>query len=264
MQVKAKKHFGQNFISDPKLISRIVDVLNDDSDQLIIEIGPGTGALTTELVKRFKKVVAIEIDKELEPILKSKINSDNFDFVLADVLTVDFESIIKQYDFKKVSIISNMPYYITSEILFKTLKISHLLNKAVFMMQKEVAVRLCANKNENNYNNLSVVCEFYSDRKYEFTVVKGMFRPIPKVDSAIVSLTFNDKFKSQVKDDQKFAEFVRKLFNNKRKTILNNLTNIVSDKNLASQYLNKANIDAKKRPEQLGLEEFIVLFNLIG
>ncbi|AEM68412.1 dimethyladenosine transferase [Mycoplasma putrefaciens] len=263
MQIKAKKHFGQNFISDPKLISKIVDVLGNEFDQLVIEIGPGTGALTAELVKRFKKVVVIEIDPDLEMVLKNKINSANFEIVLADVLTINFKTIIEKYHFKNVSVISNMPYYITGEILFKTFNVSHLLTKAVFMMQKEVALRICATQGQKNYNNLSVVSQFFADRKYQFTVVKGMFRPIPKVDSAIVSLTFNNQHKTKVKDQQEFIEFVRKLFNNKRKTILNNLTNLTNDKNKALAYLNKVAIDYKKRPEQLSLDEFISLFNII-
>ncbi|WP_031542378.1 16S rRNA (adenine(1518)-N(6)/adenine(1519)-N(6))-dimethyltransferase RsmA [Mesoplasma photuris] len=264
MEIQAKKKFGQNFISDENLINKIINILGDDSNQLIIEIGPGTGALTQKLVNKFDKVVAIEIDEDMESILRSKISSENFIFVLSDVLEVNFKELIqkeKSNDNQKVSIISNMPYYITSEILFRTFEINDLLDKAVFMMQKEVAVRLCANKGENNYNNLSVAAEFYADKKYEFTVSKGMFRPIPKVDSAIISLTFKNNNIVLVDDSKKFVSFVRKLFNNKRKTILNNLSTITANKEIASEILDKIGLDKSKRPEVIGMNEFINLYN---
>ncbi|WP_434328664.1 16S rRNA (adenine(1518)-N(6)/adenine(1519)-N(6))-dimethyltransferase RsmA [Mycoplasma capricolum subsp. capricolum] len=261
--MKAKKYYGQNFISDLNLINKIVDVLDQNKDQLIIEIGPGKGALTKELVKRFDKVVVIEIDQDMVEILKTKFNHSNLEIIQADVLEIDLKQLISKYDYKNISIISNTPYYITSEILFKTLQISDLLTKAVFMLQKEVALRICSNKNENNYNNLSIACQFYSQRNFEFVVNKKMFYPIPKVDSAIVSLTFNNIYKKQINDDKKFIEFVRILFNNKRKTILNNLNNIIQNKNKALEYLKTLNISRNLRPEQLDIDEYIKLFNLI-
>nr|QWN48992.1 16S rRNA (adenine(1518)-N(6)/adenine(1519)-N(6))-dimethyltransferase RsmA [synthetic bacterium JCVI-Syn3B]QWN49447.1 16S rRNA (adenine(1518)-N(6)/adenine(1519)-N(6))-dimethyltransferase RsmA [synthetic bacterium JCVI-Syn3B] len=261
--MKAKKYYGQNFISDLNLINKIVDVLDQNKDQLIIEIGPEKGALTKELVKRFDKVVVIEIDKDMVEILKTKFNHSNLEIIQADVLEIDLKQLISKYDYKNISIISNTPYYITSEILFKTLQISDLLTKAVFMLQKEVALRICSNKNENNYNNLSIACQFYSQRNFEFVVNKKMFYPIPKVDSAIISLTFNDIYKKQVNNDKKFIDFVRLLFNNKRKTILNNLNNIIQNKNKALEYLNTLNISSNLRPEQLDIDQYIKLFNLI-
>ncbi|WP_035358780.1 16S rRNA (adenine(1518)-N(6)/adenine(1519)-N(6))-dimethyltransferase RsmA [[Acholeplasma] multilocale] len=264
MEIKAKKKFGQNFISDDNLITKIVNILGDNPNQLIIEIGPGTGALTKKLVKKFDQVVAIEIDEDMEAILKNKITEDNFHFVLSDVLEVNFEELIKKYKTnpeQKVSLISNMPYYITSEILFRSFALHSELEIAVFMMQKEVAVRLCANQGENNYNNLSIAAEFYADKKYEFTVNKGMFRPIPQVDSAIVSLKFKEENISRVNDDLKFIAFVRKLFNNKRKTILNNLGSLTNDKDLARTLLDESKIDHARRPEVISMDEFITLFN---
>ncbi|ATQ35170.1 16S rRNA (adenine1518-N6/adenine1519-N6)-dimethyltransferase [Mesoplasma entomophilum] len=263
MKVEAKKKFGQNFISDQNLIKKIVSILGDDEDQLIIEIGPGTGALTKLLAQKYNKVVAIEIDTDMEPILKKEVQSDNFELFLSDVLLVDFEKLIsekKQHDNQKVSVISNMPYYITSEILFRTLNVSNMLTKAVFMMQKEVAIRVCSYKGENNYNNLSVACEFFADKKYEFTVPKHMFFPVPKVDSAIISLTFNNKYTDQIEDKDKFLTFLRKIFNNRRKTILNNLSNVTNDKTKANEILDTVRIDKNLRPEVIGLEDFIKMY----
>lgn len=263
MKVEAKKKFGQNFISDQNLISKIVSILGDDNDQLIIEIGPGTGALTKLLAQKYNKVVAIEIDTDMETILKKAIPNNNFELFLSDILLVDLEKLIQEkklHPNQKVSIISNMPYYITSEILFRTLKISDKLTKAVFMMQKEVAIRVCSNKGENNYNNLSVACEFFADKKYEFTVPKHMFYPVPKVDSAIISLTFNDKYTNEIDDKEKFLLFLRKIFNNRRKTILNNLTNITNNKTLSNEILDELNIDKTLRPEVIDLVEFMKIY----
>ncbi|PPE05905.1 16S rRNA (adenine(1518)-N(6)/adenine(1519)-N(6))-dimethyltransferase RsmA [Williamsoniiplasma lucivorax] len=266
MEIQAKKKFGQNFISDPNLINRIVDLIPNDPNSLVIEIGPGTGALTKLLVQKFNKVIAIEIDEDLIPILNRDINSPNFKIVNQDVLTIDFQSLIeneKENPQQNVYLISNMPYYITSEILFRTFEASKQMKKAIFMMQKEVATRLIAHENENNYNNLSVAADFYADKKYEFTVNKNKFKPIPKVDSAIVSLTFWDKYQNKLNgDDQEFIGFVRKLFNNRRKTILNNLTNITNNKEVSKNILDQAKIKESLRPENISTQEYINLFKI--
>ncbi|QEH62407.1 dimethyladenosine transferase [Spiroplasma chinense] len=256
----AKKKFGQNFISDKNLINKIINILDQEQDHLIIEIGPGRGALTKELCKRFKKVVAIEIDTDLEVLLKSEINESNFELIMEDVLNVDLKKLIESNSCKKVSLISNTPYYITSEIIFRTLDVSKFLDKAIFMVQKEVALRICAKANENNYNNLSVAAQFYSEVNYEFTVNKNMFRPIPKVDSAIISLKFHQAYLNQIKDDKAFVAFVRKLFNNKRKTILNNLSTTINTKQRATEILALTKIENNKRPENLSIEDFINIY----
>ncbi|ALD66911.1 16S rRNA (adenine(1518)-N(6)/adenine(1519)-N(6))-dimethyltransferase RsmA [Spiroplasma cantharicola] len=258
----AKKKFGQNFISDKNLIKKIIDILDQESNQLVIEIGPGKGALTKELVNRYKKVIAIEIDRDMEDILKSEVNSTKLELIIKDCLEVDFNELIENNSFKKVSIISNTPYYITSEIIFRTLNISKKLDKAIFMVQKEVAQRICAKANENNYNNLSIAVQLYSEIKYEFTVNKNMFKPIPKVDSSIISLKFNDtNLKKLNDDDLKFVSFVRKLFNNKRKTILNNLASFTNNKEDALKILNEVNIKESLRPENINLDEYIKIYN---
>lgn len=256
-----KKRFGQNFISDKNLINKIINCLDQDKDQLIIEIGPGKGALTKEICNKYKKVIAIEIDESLKTVLQTNIISKNFELIIGDILQIDLKKLILNQSYKKVSIISNLPYYITSEILFKTLEISSLLSCAVFMMQKEVASRICAKKDEKNYNNLSVACQFYSELKYEFSVSKKMFYPVPKVDSAIVSFKFTTKNLKKINDDKKFIAFVRKIFNNKRKTILNNLFNITNDKEKAARILQKIDIDKSLRPENITIDQFILLWN---
>ena len=263
-QVIAKKRYGQNFISDGNLINKILNLLGEEKNSLVIEIGPGTGALTAQLVKRFAKVIAIEIDEEMEVILQEKISAKNFELVIADVLGVDLRKLILEQTqkFDHVYLISNTPYYITGEILFKTLHLHDLLTKAVFMLQKEVALRLCAGVNENNYNNLSIACAFFAQTKYEFLVNKKMFRPVPKVDSSLVSLTFHTRYLDQVVDQWGFLDFVRTLFNNRRKTILNNLARVINSKTKAAEILTKSGINPSFRPENLTLENYLTIFNL--
>lgn len=255
----AKKRFGQNFISDKNLINKIINILDPEPNHLIIEIGPGRGALTRELCQRFAKVIAIEIDQDMEAILRSAIPQPNFELILQDVLEVDLKTLIDG-EYKKVSLISNTPYYITSEIIFRTFDLVGVLDRAVFMVQKEVAQRICAKQNENNYNNLSVASQFYATVKLEFIVNKNMFRPVPKVDSAIVSMQFQKQNLTKVSDAKKFVAVVRKLFNNKRKTILNNLSNVTLSKSTAENILNSLQIANNLRPENISLEDYIKIF----
>lgn len=260
--MQAKKHFGQNFITDKNLISKIVNCLDEDSD-LIIEIGPGMGALTGDLISKFKKVIAIEIDKDLEPLLHEKFNVPNFELVIGDVLEKDFKSLIDFSKYKKVQIISNIPYYITSPIMFKVFEDSNIFSKAVFMVQREVAQRICASVGDKAYNNLSITSQFYSKPKYEFTVGKQMFKPVPAVDSAIISLDFKNNHVNEVPNSEKFVSFVRQIFNNRRKTILNNLSSTIGDKPKSEEILDELNIKLTHRPENLSLNELMKIYGKI-
>lgn len=265
--MQAKKYYGQNFINDPFLINRIVNLLEPqkNADSLVIEIGPGKGALTTVLTKYFKKVIAIEIDQDLIDLLKTKIETKNLEVIKADVLDIDWNDLIKKYrqPNQKVLLISNLPYYITSPILFSIYKKSNLFNQAVFMLQREVAERISATKNNKKYNNLSIVSQFYGDISLAFDVSKKFFQPQPKVDSSVIKIKFFPSLAINRAHSEDFTHFVRDLFNNRRKTILNNLSRVTHDKGLATEYLNLAKIDLSLRPENLELEDFISLFKVI-
>ncbi|AKX34710.1 dimethyladenosine transferase [Spiroplasma litorale] len=260
----AKKKFGQNFITDGNLIEKIISYLPNEKDQLVIEIGPGKGALTKKLVNQFSKVIAIEIDKDLETILKTSIKNDNFELIIEDFLNVDLENIIKKHNFKKVSIISNTPYYIISSIIFKCFSLQKHITKAVFMVQKEVGERICANINSKNYNNLSVISNYYATPKYLFTINRKLFKPIPEVDSALIEFDFTKNKLGIIKDNEKFTDFVRTLFNNKRKTILNNLSMYTKNKVIASNYILNLKLDPNLRPENLTTDDFISLYKEVN
>ncbi|WP_338969751.1 16S rRNA (adenine(1518)-N(6)/adenine(1519)-N(6))-dimethyltransferase RsmA [Spiroplasma endosymbiont of Labia minor] len=261
----AKKQFGQNFITDKNLIGKIISLLGDKKEMLIIEIGPGRGALTRNLVRKFSQVIAIEIDRDLEIYLKSEIKDSNFELVMKDVLDLNLDEFIKTKNINNfpVAIISNLPYYITSEILFKVFSSSHKIVSAIFMMQKEVAERITSKVDGKKYNNLTVISNYFSKPKYEFTVKRNLFNPEPKVDSAIVSFDFSKSLSKNYEFDIFFTKTIRKLFNNKRKTILNNLQNVLITKKDGQNILKNVDIDINLRPENISIEEFILLIEEI-
>lgn len=264
--MQAKKRYGQNFIDNPHLINRIVNLLEPatNSENLVIEIGPGRGALTAQLTKYFKKVVAVEIDPELVKYLKLNHQTPNLEIVEADILKVDWQNLLKKYQTpqQKVFLISNLPYYITSPILFNIFKNSRFFDRAIFMMQKEVAERITAQKSTKNYNNFSVISQFFGDLDFSFIVPKKFFKPQPKVDSAIVKIDFHQQTKLPSTEADAFTAFVRNLFNNRRKTILNNFSRLTNNRKVAIQYLELAGIDNSLRPENLSLNDFITLFKV--
>lgn len=265
--MQAKKRYGQNFINNPHLINRIVNLLEPaaNADNLVIEIGPGRGALTGQLTKYFKKVVAIEIDPDLVTFLKANQQASNLEIVEADVLKIDWQTLLKKHQMpqQKVFLISNLPYYITSPILFDIFKHAHFFDRAIFMMQKEVAERITAQKSTKNYNNLSVISQFFGDLDFSFIVPKKFFQPQPKVDSAIVKIDFREQKELPSTEVEEFTVFVRNLFNNRRKTILNNFSRLTNNRNAAIQYLKLVGIDNSLRPENLDLNDFIALFKVL-
>ncbi|WP_339022750.1 16S rRNA (adenine(1518)-N(6)/adenine(1519)-N(6))-dimethyltransferase RsmA [Spiroplasma endosymbiont of Crioceris asparagi] len=250
--MKAKKHFGQNFISDDNLIKKIIDCLGESKQ--VVEIGPGRGALTKELVNRYNNVLAIEIDKDLEKHLVETIKSDNLKIIIGDFLDLNIDDLCLD----DASVISNIPYYVTSPILFRIFENKKYFKKAVFMVQKEVANRICAKPGNKEYGSLTVAANYFADVKFEFNVNKKFFNPQPKVDSAVISFTFLNNFIDI--DEKSFLSFVKKMFANKRKNILNNLSNITQNKETAKNILTDLNIGTNFRSEDLNLDSFISIF----
>ncbi len=249
-----KKKFGQNFISDTNLLSAICEDASVGKNDNVLEIGAGAGSLTVELAKRAKMVVSYEIDKDLESHLMS-LNLPNTTFVFGDIMQAKTEEIEKQFD-GEYKIIANLPYYITSPIIFKFLKESKKLTSLTIMVQKEVAQRIVATKGNGDYGVLSIMVAFYGEAKIKRIVSKNMFYPKPDVDSALVTININrDKY--QGIDGEKFYEFICKAFAMRRKTLKNNLIHgmasaekiFILDENLL-----------KKRPEEFSIEEFVDIY----
>ncbi|QGZ97438.1 16S rRNA (adenine(1518)-N(6)/adenine(1519)-N(6))-dimethyltransferase RsmA [Mycoplasma sp. NEAQ87857] len=253
-EVFAKKKYGQNFLSDKNIINKIIKVF-DYKDQNVLEIGPGRGALTKELVKDAKQVIAYEIDIDMVNVLNNEIQTDNFQLINQDFLQSDLSNLDKSW------VIANIPYYITTDILFKLFDNRTKFNGALLMVQKEVAQRICAKPNQKDYSKLSLSSQYLADCKLEFIVPAKCFNPAPKVDSAIISLVFKNQ--EETKDWDLLKDFFKICFENRRKQLINTLKNHFETQSILDSY-QKMNLDNKIRIQQLSLDQVIELFWLLN
>ena len=255
------KRFGQHFLRDPNIIRRIITAFGPRSDETIIEIGPGTGALTDQLVVDAGRVIAVEFDKNLAPILENRyIKNSNFSLVRADALEVDFCSLIDQT--AKARVIANLPYNVATAILQRLISQRACLSEMVLMLQKEVVDRMVAPPGGKDRGFLSVLVEAYCERETLFDVSPGSFRPPPKVWSTVIRLRFKESL--DLGDDEGlFIATVSAGFAQKRKTILNNLRNatgelqqVLKRNGGASIVLCRAEVELQRRAETLNLDEW--------
>lgn len=255
-----KKKFGQNFIFDKNLLSSIVSDANISKESNILEIGAGAGTLTKKLAEKAKKVVAYEIDKTLtEHLDKLTQNFSNLKIRIKDVLKEPIEEIEKNFNGERYSIVANLPYYITSPLIFKFLEETSNVNSITVMVQKEVAERYTAIPNSKEYGIATVMINYYADIKYLRTINRRVFNPIPNVDSALIQIIPNSN-KSKVKDRESLKKIVKAAFSMRRKTLINNLTkNYGANKESLILFLKKLNKSLTIRAEELSIEEFIYL-----
>lgn len=249
--MQAKKSLGQNFLKNDTIIQKIVSLFICDKNDLIIEIGPGRGALTKQLISLDATLKCIEIDKDMQPYL-APLNVEVF---YEDILKFDLDNIISFSKYENIYIIGNLPYYITSPIIEKLLKLNQQVDKMVFMVQKEVAQRLCAKPQSKEYGYMTILANHFYDVKYEFTVTKENFNPVPKVDSAIIS--FNKKNILPVPND--FFSFLKIAFAHKRKTLKNNLANY--DNLLVKKIFQELKLDDNTRAEELSEDILLEIYN---
>lgn len=244
MNIRPKKSLGQHFLTDQNMIAKIADSVQAESDDLIIEIGPGTGTLTAALMERFDKVEVIELDQRAVELLKSKF--PDLDIHHKDVLEVDWKAFSDQR--KPIHIVGNLPYYITSPILFSLLESRTYLADALLMMQKEVAERLVTDIRTKEYGILSVQTRLMASPEILFDVSRNVFSPPPNVTSAMVRLTF-DKGPLSCSDEN-LKKVVRTAFNQRRKKLSNALKPVVDKENLPEGF------DFDKRAEAWPPEEY--------
>ena len=256
-----KKQFGQNFIFDTNFLNALVKVFNLPPQTCVLEIGAGAGTLTEVLSQNFKKVVSVEIDKTLQQTLiplTQKYN--NLSFIFDDVLNISLTDIENNFDNSYV-MIANLPYYITSQIIFKFLY-SNKLTEMFVMVQKEVCERFCAKESTKDYGIPTVLINTFGSAKIVKNVGKKMFTPMPKVDSCIINIKLQkDKF--NVKNVQKYSNFVSNCFKMKRKTLYNNLSSCGFEKEKIISCIEQLNLTALVRPENLTAEQFVALYNLL-
>lgn len=261
-QFKLKKSLGQNFLVDENILTNIVGAANVTKEDYVIEIGPGIGALTQVLAQQAKQVLALEIDQRLEPILHDTLAEfDNVSVVFEDVLKADLKAIIAEHfpQDAKITVVANLPYYVTTPILMKLLTEDLPVRSIVVMIQKEVAERLEADPGEKSYGSLSIAVQYVADPEIVMIVPKTVFIPQPNVDSAVIRLLVREQKKVKVENEEFFYRVIRESFAQRRKTLLNNLLNNLvkkEDKEKLAAKLMEIGIDPKRRGETLTIEEF--------
>lgn len=256
---KFTKSLGQNFLIDDNIIDKIVDGSLAGQGDKVIEVGPGIGTLTRELASRSEKVMVVEIDKKLIPILGYTLSDfDNVTIVNEDIMKADIKDLIdKNLDGGPVKLVANLPYYITTPIIMRFLEEDINVTDIVVMVQKEVAERMNANPGKKDFGALSVAVQFYCDTEIVAKVPRHLFVPQPNVDSIVIALRVRPERKYKVEDEDLFFKIVKASFGQRRKTLLNSLTSMgILDKTDISAVLSVAGIDEKRRGETLSLEEF--------
>ena len=262
----AKKKFGQNFLTDQNILSSIVKSSNIDKDTLVIEVGPGLGSLTEHLCLNAGFVLAYEIDSELIPILKKNLSEfNNFEVINKDILEVNINEDIDLYkkDFKNVALVANLPYYITTPIILGLLEKTDKIKSYTMMMQLEVANRICGNTKTKDYNALSIAIQYRAKATKCFNVPRTVFIPSPNVDSAVIHLELYKELPYKAINEQLFFSFVRLAFSQRRKTLINNISQKY-DKELSLKMLNHFNIKENVRSEELSVKDFVMLSDYIG
>lgn len=261
------KSLGQNFLIDGNIIDNICDGSNITKDDYVLEIGPGIGTLTQELCERAERVIAIELDKRLIPVLNETLeNYDNFEVINGDVLKIDLKELFQdKFNNKKVKVVANLPYYITTPIIMRLLEERLDIDKIVVMVQKEVAYRMKSGPGTKDYGSLSIAVGYYCDANIIVDVPKNVFIPKPNVDSAVISLDVYNKPKVNVEDEKLFFNIVRAAFSKRRKTLLNSLSKstLGLEKDDIRNALESCDIDPKRRAETLTIEEYAKLANYI-
>ncbi len=250
-----RKRFGQNFLSDSNIISRISRSISPKEFDRIIEIGPGQGAITEDLVASGARVTAVELDRDLIPWLIVKFEKhENFDIINADALKTDFSELANG---KKMRIVGNLPYNISTPLIFHLLQHAEDIFDMHFMLQKEVVDRMAAGPGDNNYGRLSVMTQYRCSVMPLFIVPPESFNPAPKVDSAIVRMAPRDTL-AKLADETYFEDVVRDAFNQRRKTLRNSLKS-----HLKAAGQPEVNIDLSLRPENIAVDDYVALANTL-
>ena len=265
---KFSKSLGQNFLIDENVLNKMIAGSGINENTNVIEIGPGFGTLTQRLCMNAKKVVAIEIDKTAVPILKKNLEDfDNLTIINDDVLKCNLQKIIAdEFCGERVKIVANLPYYITTPIIMHILEARIDAESLCIMIQKEVAERIAAKPSTKDYGALSVAVNYYAEPRMICTVPPSSFIPMPKVSSSVISLDIREKPPAQVENEKGYFKVVKAAFGQRRKTLLNSLSNspaIPMAKDEILKVLKECGIDEKRRGETLTLQDFANITNKI-
>lgn len=260
-----KKQFGQNFISDDHLLAKIVEAAEITPEDVVIEIGPGAATLTAALAEKAAQVIAIEIDKDLFPIIERRMAGySNFELVAGDAMKVDFDALAAKYEAKSYKVVANLPYYITTPIVMRFLEEGFRVSELVIMVQKEVADRFLAHPGTKAYGSITVALNYYGEVSRAFNVPRTMFTPRPEVDSSIVKIKCYENKPFEADDEKLLRRVIKAAFGQRRKTLNNALKALNLPKEELDEALKTAEIDASLRGETLSIEEFVCLSNAIS
>ncbi len=249
---QARKRFGQHFLHDNNIIDRIIRAIDPREDERLLEIGPGKGALTFPLLEKCKRLSAIELDRDLLPLLHRRVTANaQLEVINADILKFDLDSLGGSEPFR---IVGNLPYNISTPLMFHLLDSISLIQDMHFMVQKEVAQRIVADPGRRDYGRLSVMIQYHCQCQYLFDVAPASFTPPPRVDSAVVRMTPYSEPVADIDDFQLFSEIVQTAFNQRRKTIANSLKSI-----MAIETIESTGIDSRMRAENLRLQDYASL-----
>ena len=259
---------GQNFLINSAVPERIAEECTDYEDSVILEIGPGIGCLTSELAQRYKKVIAVEIDSGLIPVLgRTLAEYENVEIINSDIMKLDLQSVISdRADGERVSVCANLPYYITTPILMHLLECGVKFSSITVMVQSEVASRLCAAPGSADYGAITVSLGYYGEARKLFSVPAGCFMPAPKVNSSVVRIDIFDEPKYRPKNEKMFFGIVRAAFDMRRKTLVNAISAkypaIV--KSTVANALNSMGLSENVRGERLSTKEFVELSDILS
>ena len=256
------KRYGQHFLNDPAVVDRIVSLVEPDPGDMVLEIGPGKGALTQRLFEHVGPLTVVEIDTRLAVALQERFEIHGIHVITADILEVDFAKLLQNAGKKLLYVIGNLPYNITAPLLFKLLGQTNLVNKALLMMQREVADRLTAPPGTKSYGVLSVLLGLHADMHTRIRVNPRSFRPIPKVESTVVEIDFLPKQRFAINDVDTLHRLVRTCFGQRRKMLRNSLLGMTANIDLSlGEIVAPTDIALSRRPETLSLDEFAKLAN---
>lgn len=259
-----RKRFGQNFLTDANIAKKIIRLADIRPDDIVLEIGSGIGALTELLIETGAKIIAVEIDRDLFSILAKKFSDKkNIEVLNEDALKISYEDLAKRFE-KKLKVVANLPYNISTPILFKFLDERDVFTTLILMLQKEVAERLAAKPSCKDYGVLSIFIQIFTDVEIGFIVPPSAFYPEPNIDSAVVRFDVLNKTRAKINDIALFKRLVRAAFGQRRKTLSNALKSLNIAQDNISRAFELANIDPKRRGETLSIEDFARLSNFIS
>lgn len=261
-RITLTKKYGQNFISDPSLLERIASVCDWKEGDVALEIGPGAGTLTRAIASHADKMLTIEIDKRLAPLLQENLaGCDNIKLIFGDALKSDLDALMKEelHHEGNYKLVANLPYYITTPLIMHVLEDTTHVDELVIMVQKEVGERLCAKPGSRTYGAVTVMVQYLATARCAFDVGRRAFTPPPEVDSTILHLVPYKERPLQAKDDAMMRRVVKAAFSQRRKTLRNSLASLGIDKAHIAAALESAGIDEQRRAESLSVAEFVAL-----